>query len=168
MRCVWPANKNSLVGKITGERVTVHFSPESAEESAKIPAAMSLPDSSSVSGDRTAMEEMGKRSKNLDDGSPTISPANGRGASGAEVAASLDDVAPCVDDVALCVDEVEANVTYEVNADVTNDVTARAYVTADVTDARADVTDDVTARAYATDDVTARAAVTDDVIFFFR
>ncbi|KAL2246407.1 UNVERIFIED_CONTAM: hypothetical protein Sindi_2908900 [Sesamum indicum] len=70
------------------------------------------------------------------------SPANGRGASGAEVAASLDDVAPCVDDVALCVDEVEADVAYEVNADVTNDVTARAYVT----DARADVTADVTAR----------------------
>ncbi|KAL2247316.1 UNVERIFIED_CONTAM: hypothetical protein Sindi_2583900 [Sesamum indicum] len=125
---------------------------------------MSSPDSSSVSGERTATEVMGKRSENLDDGSPAISPANGRGASGSEVAASLDDVAPCVDDVALCVDEVEADVAYEVNADVTNDVTARAYVTTDVTDdARADVTDDVTARAYVTADVTARADVTDDV-----
>ncbi|KAL2246361.1 UNVERIFIED_CONTAM: hypothetical protein Sindi_2904300 [Sesamum indicum] len=155
MRCVWPANKNCLVGKITGERVTVHFPPESAEENAKIPAAMSSPDSSAVSGDRTATEEMGKRSKNLDDGSPTISPANGRGASGAEVAASLDDVA-------LCVDEVEADVAYEVNADVTADVTdARAYVTDDVT-ARAYVTNDVTARANVTGDVTARADITDD------
>ncbi|KAL2246406.1 UNVERIFIED_CONTAM: hypothetical protein Sindi_2908800 [Sesamum indicum] len=158
-RCVWPAKKNCLVGKITGERVTVHFPPESAEENAKIPAAISSPDSSSVSGDRTATEVMGKRSENIDDGSPTISPANGRGASGAELAASLDDVAPCVDDVALCVDEVEADVAYEVNADVTNDVTARAYVT----DARADVTADVTATADVTDDVTARADVTNDV-----
>ncbi|KAL2246085.1 UNVERIFIED_CONTAM: hypothetical protein Sindi_2876700 [Sesamum indicum] len=112
-RCVWPAKKNCLVGKITGERVTVHFPPESAEENAKIPAAISSPDSSSVSGDRTATEVMGKT----------------------------------------------ADVAYEVNADVTNDVTARAYVT----DARADVTADVTARADVTDDVTARADVTNDV-----
>ncbi|KAL2246409.1 UNVERIFIED_CONTAM: hypothetical protein Sindi_2909100 [Sesamum indicum] len=118
VRCVWPVKKDCLVGKITGERVTVHFPPESAEENAKITAAMSLQDSSSVS-------------------------------------ASLDDVATCVD-------EVEADVAYDVNADVTDDVTARAYVTADVTDARANVTDDVTARADVNDDVLARADVTAD------
>ncbi|KAL2240832.1 UNVERIFIED_CONTAM: hypothetical protein Sindi_0724400 [Sesamum indicum] len=159
VRRVWPAKMDCLAEKITGERVTVQFLPGIAEENAKITAAMSSPDSSSVSSDRTATEVMGKRSGLLDDGSPAISPANRRGASDAEVAANLDDVAPCVE-------EVEADVAYEVNADFTDDITARAYVTADVTDdARADVTDDVTvARADVRNDVTAaRADVTDDV-----
>ncbi|KAL2246086.1 UNVERIFIED_CONTAM: hypothetical protein Sindi_2876800, partial [Sesamum indicum] len=94
-------------------------------------------DSSSVSGDRDGDgSEWANGRKIL---TMVLRPSHRRTERTLEQAAlkwtaSLDDVAPCVDDVALCVDEVEADVAYEVNADVTNDVTARAYVT----DARAD------------------------------
>ncbi|KAL2248719.1 UNVERIFIED_CONTAM: hypothetical protein Sindi_2345600 [Sesamum indicum] len=132
----------------------VSIPPEISEEHAKKIAAMSSPDYSSVYGNRTATEVKGIRAGHLDSGFPAISPANRCGENDADVVACLDDVAPCVD-------EVEADVAYEVNADVTDDVPNRVYVTADVTnDARADVT----AVADVTANVTARADGTTDVL----
>ncbi|KAL2240792.1 UNVERIFIED_CONTAM: hypothetical protein Sindi_0720400 [Sesamum indicum] len=165
VRCVWLAQKECLPGEKAGERVMVNIPLEISEEHAKKIVVMPSPDYSHVSGDRTATEGKGIRAGHLDSDFPAISPANRHGEDEADVPACLDDVAPCVD-------EVEADVAYEVNADVTNDVPNRAYVTVDVTsdaradvtnDARADVTDDVIARTDVVADVTARADVTVDV-----
>ncbi|KAL2224003.1 UNVERIFIED_CONTAM: hypothetical protein Sindi_3039700 [Sesamum indicum] len=115
------------------ERVTVQFPPGIAEENAKITTALSSPDSSSISGDRTATEVMGKR---------------------AYVTADVTDDARAdvTDDVTAARADVIDDVTARayVTADVTEDVTARAYVTDDVT---AGVNADATAKADVTTDM---------------
>ncbi|KAL2230772.1 UNVERIFIED_CONTAM: hypothetical protein Sindi_1671600 [Sesamum indicum] len=139
-RCVWPAKKDSLAGKETGERVNP---PAINTENENNSAATLSPEFSFVSGDRTATKVLGRRK----DVFSATSPVNRRGETGGDVDADVayEVTVDVIDDVPIradVTDDVIAEVNAEVTADVSADVTAdvNANVIADVT---AEVTTDV-------------------------
>ncbi|KAL2231024.1 UNVERIFIED_CONTAM: Transposon TX1 uncharacterized protein [Sesamum indicum] len=144
-RCVWPAKKDCLAGKETGDRANL---PAVNTENVTNKCCYAL-----------AGIFLRYRRKDV---FPATSLANRRGESGDDVAAILDDVAPRVY-------EVDADVAYEVTADVIDDIPIRADVTDDVIDevnaeVNADVIADVNANVTADVIADVTAEVTTDVL----